>query len=73
MSTQTTKLHLEKPASTEFYSVAVNNANLDKIDEAIGSANGIAELDENGRVPYSQLPIFDVVNGKLCIKYNIGG
>lgn len=71
--TTTTNLGLKKPDKSEFYTVDIFNDNSDTIDGAIGTANGIASLDENGRVPYSQLPIFDVVNGKLCIKYTIGG
>lgn len=54
--TTTTKLGLKKPDTTDFYSVGDFNDNADIIDGALGTANGIASLDENGRVPYSQLP-----------------
>jgi hypothetical protein len=35
MATNTPNYNLEKPAQTDFYDVDVQNANMDKIDEAL--------------------------------------
>lgn len=39
-------------------SAAAVQSNLDAVTEKIGAANGIAELDSNGKVPSSQLPSY---------------
>lgn len=47
MATTTTKLGLTKPAPTDFYDVAVGNANLDKIDSAVGGLTTNVETLES--------------------------
>ena len=45
MATETTNLHLEKPAENEFYDVKKFNANWDKIDAAVKSLSSAEEYD----------------------------
>lgn len=55
MPEYTTKLNLKKPAPNEYVNIVDINDNMDKISDSIGTANGIAELDESGQVPEEQL------------------
>ena len=71
MPNLTANYNFKKPLGTEKMDVNVLNENFDNIDEEIfkinnskGKANGIATLDENGRIPQSQIGIncgFDVL------------
>ena len=74
MATQTTNLNLIKPEYTDPADIMVVNGNMDIVDGQInnklnvslkGAANGLAELDANGKVPSSQLPSYvdDVIDG----------
>ena len=54
----------ENPVQNKVIASALNN----KVDTSkVGSASGIAELDENGKVPESQLPSYvdDIIEGYL--------
>lgn len=65
MATETTNLKLSKPEATDFYDIAVQNENMDKIDEAI---TGKANKTDIPNIP-SSLPAnggnADTVGGKL--------
>lgn len=70
----TSNYSFQKPLPSEKYSIDVVNDNSDKLDDLLfqtnlalsykmnqslkGSRNGVAELDENGLVPSSQLPSY---------------
>lgn len=55
MPDYTSKLNLKKPLGNEYAEIEDINQNMQAIDDALGAANGIAELDETGSVPVSQL------------------
>ncbi|MDE6125023.1 MAG: hypothetical protein K2G22_07345, partial [Eubacterium sp.] len=68
MATYTEKYNLKKPDETDFIDIADINENMDKIDKTLDNvkqtvipiseravANGVATLDENGKIPAEQL------------------
>lgn len=70
MATETTNLKLSKPDTTDFYDIAVQNKNMDKIDEAI------TEKANKTDIPTS-LPAnggnADTVGGKLPSSFSPAG
>lgn len=65
MATYTEHYNLKKPAETDFVDIADINENMNAIDGAMsnlipksqrGKANGVATLDEEGKIPVEQLP-----------------
>ncbi|MDE6125022.1 MAG: hypothetical protein K2G22_07340 [Eubacterium sp.] len=74
MATYTEKYNLKKPDETDFIDIADINENMDKIATALDDveqtaipisekavANGVATLDENGKVPAEQLSVVGIL------------
>lgn len=65
MAEYTQNYSLKKPLPNEFYDVADQNSNMDKIDSALKKHDDLldkkVDLDETGKIPQEQLPELDFI------------
>ena len=65
MAEYTQNYSLKKPLPNEFYDVADQNSNMDKIDSALKKHDDLldkkVDLDETGKIPQDQLPELDFI------------
>lgn len=65
MAEYTQNYKLKKPLPNEFYDVADQNGNMDKIDSTLKKHDDLldkkVDLDETGKIPQDQLPELDFI------------
>lgn len=74
MSTFTPNYGLEKPDSTDYYDVNVQNGNLEKIDSALKNIDDKkADLGDDGKIPTGQLPelAYDAAGSAAEVQNNL--
>ena len=74
MSTLTPNYKLEKPESTDYYDVNVQNRNWEKIDSELKHIDEKkADLGENGKIPFEQLPPmnYDPAGSAAAVQKNL--